>query len=262
MNFLQSFLGVIIGFALIVIIFCTIVFFILKKAVGGYSNLKQLYKAAMNAKNLKIEEYSRQKDVTGMTKLLEPTIIKDFPDFNKEILYNKVEANLIKIFNALENRNYKTVLNDDELRFVFPALKEKIEDLVSFDMNVKYDAVNFHKHAIKSYEKRNGVATIAISSTLEYYYEESSNQNKKISKYFKNVKKQTRYTTKFINVYDESKQKEYGLVFGISCPNCGAPLKRLDIGTCEYCSAEYSTTHLDSINLKIWKMSSYKEDYD
>ena len=262
MEFLQGFLGAIIGITLVIVILIIVIVSKIKKVVGGSSNFKSLLQAAGNAQNLEIEEYSRVKDVAGMTRLLEPTIIKDFPDFNKDILYNKVETILRKILNAIEQKNYNIILKDDDLRFVFPTVKEKIEDLKSFGMSVKYDAVNFHKHAIKSYEKRDGIATVTISSTLEYYYEESSTENKKLSKNFKDVKKQTRYTTKFVYVYDEAKQEEYGLVFGISCPNCGAPLKRLDIGTCEYCSAEYSTTHLESINLKIWKMSSYKEDYN
>ena len=49
------------------------------------------------------------------------------------------------------------------------------------------------------------MATIEVSSSVEYYYDEQGNDNVKISKKIKDVKKQTRYTTKFVYIYDESK---------------------------------------------------------
>ena len=96
-----------------------------------------------------------------------------------------------------------------------------------------------------------GIATITTSSTLEYYYKDSSKEDE-----FSNLKKQTRYTCNFIYVYDENKVGKNQKVFTINCPNCGAPLKNLGQYNCEYCSS-----HIEPINLKIWKMSSYKEDY-
>ena len=87
---------------------------------------------------------------------------------------------------------------------------------------------------------------------MEYYYNNSEKENE-----YKNVKKQTRYTCKFIFIYDEDKLKTSNEVFTINCPNCGAPLKGLKVNECEYCSS-----HIEPINLKIWKMSYYKEDFE
>ena len=70
------------------------------------------------------------------------------------------------------------------------------------------------------------------------------------------MKKQTRYTCKFIYVFDENKFKKDALVLTIRCPNCGAPLKGLGKIKCTYCGSD-----VDPINLKAWKMASYSEDY-
>lgn len=255
MDFLLGFSGAFIGIIVAIIVVVLIIVIKVNKTIGT-GNLKTLFSAMKNAKELEMNEYAREKNVSGITKLIEPSILKDFPEFNKNVLYSKVESNLTKIFNAIENKDISKIRKDNDLLYVLPIIEQKIEDLKSFDISIFYDAIKFHEHAIKNYTRQNGIATVTISSTVEYYYTEKSNDRKKISKSFNDIKKQTRYTTDFVYVYDESKFDENQYTFGLSCPNCGAPLKRLDLGSCEYCSS-----HFEPINLKIWKMSSYKEDY-
>ena len=96
---------------------------------------------------------------------------------------------------------------------------------------------------------------ITLTSTVEYYYSNSSvNYDKKD---YNSLKKQTRYTTKFVYVYDETKFKYNQKAFSINCPNCGAPLLKLGEGNCSYCG-----TYIKPINLKNWYMISYKDDYE
>ena len=250
MSFLLGFLGAILGIVFIIIILILIVYNFIKKSVGT-NNIKQLVHVAKNAKSIKEEEYTRIKNVSGMTKLLEPEIIKDFPDFNKELLFSKIESNLIKIFNAIEDKTTNNIKNDEDLDLIYLSIEDNVKDLKLKNQTIKYDNVKFHEHAIKQYMKEQGIATITTSSTLEYYYKDSIQKDEKES-----LKKQTRYTCKFVYIYDENKIGKNKKNFSISCPNCGAPLKELGNYTCEYCSS-----HIEPINLKIWKMSSYKEDY-
>lgn len=252
MSFLWGMLGVIVGILLVIIIIGIIIFIIyskIKKSVGQ-ANMKQIINAAKNVQNYEEEEYTRIKNVCGMTKLLEPEIIRDFPDFNKQLLYSIEETSLRKIFNALENKSISEIKEDSELILIVPKIKEKIEDMKSTNTTVKYDDIIFHEHAIKKYLKKQGAAVIETSTTLEYYYYNSNNDKNKSSK------KQTRYTCEFVYIYDESKFKSTQTVFTIHCPNCGAPIKNIKNQTCEYC-----TSTIKPINLKLWKMSSYKEDY-
>lgn len=87
---------------------------------------------------------------------------------------------------------------------------------------------------------------------MEYYYK----SNVKKDTNYEDVKKQTRYTCEFVYVYDEQKVGYDKEAFGVHCPNCGAPLRRLGAGNCDYCGV-----HVEPINLKAWKMASYKEDF-
>jgi DNA-directed RNA polymerase subunit RPC12/RpoP len=119
----------------------------------------------------------------------------------------------------------------------------------STNTSVRYDDVAFHRHAIKKYMKSQGVATIEVSTTLEYYYYNSKIQNS-------DLKKQTRYTCEFIYIYDQSKFEDNQNTFIVRCPNCGATIRNLKNLTCEYCMSK-----VQPINLRLWKMSSYKEDY-
>lgn len=249
LGFLGACLGIIAGLAIIIgLIYCKV-----RKTVGP-QNMKTLVNAAKQAKNIEQQEYQRKKNVSGITKLIEPTIIKDFNDFNKELLYAKVEQNLVKIWNAIETKSLTSIKNDDELIYMYHSIKEKVMDLKNSNINIKYDDIQFHSHAIKNYLKSKGKATITISSTVEYYYSnDSENYNKKE---YNNLKKQTRYTTEFVYVYDETKFRYNQKAHTISCPNCGAPLGKLGEGNCEYCG-----TYIKPINLKNWYMVSYKEDY-
>ena len=80
----------------------------------------------------------------------------------------------------------------------------------------------------------------------EYYYKNTAENNE-----MSNLKKQTRYTCKFVYIYDENKIGNNRNSFSISCPNCGAPLIGIGNYVCEYCSSQ-----ITPINLKTWKMSS------
>lgn len=244
-------LGVVVGLLIVIMIIALVIFVIYKKITNsiGSQNMKEIVNAAKNIKNLKDEEYTREKNVSGMTNLLEPEILRDFPEFNKELLFSTVEKQLRKIFNALESKSLGTLQNDSESILILPKIKEQIKDMKSTNTTVKYDDIAFHRHAIKKYLKSAGVATVETSSTLEYYYYNSNINNN-------SLKKQTRYTCEFVYIYDESKFEDGQNIFTIRCPNCGAPIRGLKNQTCEYCM-----TKVHPINLKLWKMSSYKEDY-
>lgn len=253
MSFILGFLGACIGIVAGIFIIIGIIYFKVRKAIGG-ANMKELVNAAKQAKTVEQQEYTREKNVSGITRLIEPTIIHDFSDFNKDFLYSKVERNLSKIFTAIEDKSLAGIENDNELIYMYSTLRDKITDMKNSGINIKYDELKFHSHAIKNYLKSQGKATITISSTLEYYYSDSSKSNK--NKKFENLKKQTRYTTNYVYVYDETKFKNNEKALTISCPNCGAPLRKLGGGNCEYCS-----TYIQPINLKSWYIISYKEDY-
>ena len=253
MSFLLGFLGACLGIVAGIFIILFIIYSKVRHTVGA-ENMGEIMDGVKRFSDIEKQEYIRPKDIGGITKLLEPVILRDFKDFNKDLLFKKVESNLSKIFTAIEEKSVNDIKDDRDMIYLYPAIRDKITDLKNNNVNIKYDDVSFNGHAIKDYSKTDGKATLTVSTTLGYYYSDDSN-SRSIKK-FNGLKKQTRYTTKFVYVYDETKFKYNQKSFSISCPNCGAPLRKLGAGNCEYCG-----NYIQPINLKNWYMVSYSEDY-
>lgn len=250
----MKFLGIVLGVIFGIIIFLGIIAFIIYKKItkfgkdlgfGNISQIKDLIKEGEDRYN------NEHKHATGMTDLLVPKIVKDFPNFSESELFNKVEVSLLAIFKSLED---KKINNIDELKLIKSNLKEVIDDYKQNKITVSYDDIKFHAHAIKYYKKNPGVINITVSTSLEYYYEKKD--DKKIIVKRENHKKQTAYTLEFIYIYDPEKYNLGETLIGVHCPNCGAPVKSLGDKVCAYCSSG-----LEDINLKHWYISSYKEIY-
>lgn len=252
MAFVYGLLGVIIGFFVILLVIYLILRSALNKAGFNGRSLIDIYN---EAKNIEREEKLRNKQVSGMTKLLLPIILKDFPDFNEKEFYMLAEVSIRSILNSIEEKNDK-YLKSDDYSLIREKIKLQITDLIDNDISYKYDDIVFHKHAIKSYTKEKGIATLVISSSLEYYYTVT-----KDSKVIKSdeYKRQTRYQTTFIYIYDVKKAGFDIGILGINCPNCGSPINSLEQKCCSYCK---SGLNIQVANLlKCWKIIEYKEDY-
>ena len=91
MGFLLGFLGACLGIIAGIFIIVLIVYFKVKGAVGA-DNMKEIMKAAKSAGDIEKQEYTREKNLSGITKLLEPVIVKDFGDFNKDLLFKKLKV--------------------------------------------------------------------------------------------------------------------------------------------------------------------------
>lgn|SRR5574344_1036399 len=248
MQILLNFFGIIIGVVVAILAIVGVIYFKFRNAIG-IANMRELVNVAKNAKSVQQEEYCRIKSISGMTGLLESEIRRDVPEFNTNLLFSKTQSNLTKIFNSITNKSVDEIIDDEEFVLILPSVKKIIEESVE----ISYKDIEFHDFAIKKYNRGTGVATITVVTNVGYYY--SNSLNKKNEEY-KNFKKETRYTCNFVYIYDESKFKNNQKGFTISCPNCGAPINKLNVGHCEYCSST-----IIPINLKLWKMSSYKEDY-
>lgn len=248
MEFLAILLGTILG----VIIIVGIIAFIIYKKVTNFTNSIGISNSELKTMIQESEHEARyrQKSVSGMTSILLPRILSDFPNFSESELFGMVETSLNKVLNSLEK---KKVSSDKYLTMVRHNLEEQIRDLTENQIDLVFDEITYHKHVIKDYKKDNGVLLIKIQSSLEYFYEEKKNGKVKIKR--NDWKKQTSYTTEFIYVYDPDKYQGTQTTIGVRCPNCGAPVKSLGQKSCAYCSSG-----LEDINLKSWFLSSFKED--
>ena len=220
----------------------------LKKNLGE-AKVSQLFGAIRNYDSIVKEELKRKKNVVGMTKLVMPRVLEDFNDFDFQILSNKIESDLTDILKSIQNKQH---IDSQDLNLVKDVVNKKIDDLIQSGKSLKYNDIVFHKHALKSYTRQNGLATITTSTTLEYLYSDGK-KNK-----YSDIKRQTRYTCQYVYIYDYSKIKNISKqrLFILNCPNCGAPLYDFLDGRCKYCMSKVGQE-----KLKVWRISSYKEDY-
>lgn len=244
---LYVFIGIVL--AVFALLFLGYLFLVYKLKKFGFSSnsLSSLKKEIENLGN-------NEKQISGMTQVFLPQIMKDFKDFNINQLYLSVEKSIRTILNAIENKDL-SIFQDKDFNLIENKLKLQLEDLINSDIIYTYDDIKFHKHAIKNYTKSKGIATIEICSSLEYYFSKTIDGNKVI----KNDKKiQTRYITKFVYIVDSDAYKNDINVYGINCPNCGAVIESLNSKNCKYCKTRLNIQVVDL--LKCWKLIDYKED--
>jgi len=249
MSGLSIIIGIVLGILILGFIIYLIIKIKLKLTLGeDYDKLKLALKEGVKEfSNAKENEYSRVKSIGGITNLVVPNIQKDFNDFNVNNFFNKIENDLSCYLSSISKLNKDKIHGDKDFILIREKVENMIDDMIENDIKETYKQIKFNKHAIKSYKKENGAATISTSTSLSYYY----NTNKDV-KHYTNLKKEARIDCEYVYVYDEDKFNEKHEHFGLHCPNCGAPLRDLS-GNCLYCKIK-----LEPINLRAWKVSNIK----
>ena len=249
MPFIYGFLGVLFGIIFLLVLFYLYILFKLRKmGFHGFS---------LRSMKEEIEELNdnEPRQVSGMTSVFLPQILNDFPDFNLEEMYLLVEKSIRTILNSIENKDIK-LLEDKDFNLINKKLKLQLEDLIKSDIIYSYDDIVFHKHAIKSYSFKDGIALLEITSSLEYYFKKIKD-DKEISKKT-NKKKQVSYITKYVYIVDSDAYGKDFDVYGLNCPNCGAVVTSLKKKNCSYCK---TGLNIQVVNLlKCWKLIDYEDN--
>ena len=256
------FLAVFFGVVVAVLIAILITFLVLKQKLNraiGSSNLNMIKdRVSEGIRNGEIFDgdfEADQKSISGMTDLLEPKIRSDFDDFQSSELFNLNNKNLKAIFNALEERTIEHIEDDRSFDLIKANLYEQIQDMIGNDIEESYDNVRINKNTIKSYENKDGSAYIEVNTSLSYFYHTNNKKKRNYDKF----RKETRYTTKYILVYDEKRFDSNKVTYAVNCPNCGAPVPTKGDTTCKFCGSHVEGVDFKTINLKGWKLISYKE---
>ncbi len=154
----------------------------------GFNTLKEFIDEIKKGMRSDKDIYSSPKNLSDMTKLLEPLIQNDFPTFNKEQLFTLTKANTNEILDAIESKDIDKV-KDKSLVFVRHKVEDEINKLTELGKNVSYTNVKFNKCAISTYSSPGGVAKVTVVTSLSYYYDSTDDKEKK----YKDVRKETRY---------------------------------------------------------------------
>ena len=244
--FIFAFLGIVLGFLVVALIIYLFIKRMMNKAGISLESIKNM------KEELEEEEAGREKQISGMTNVFLPQILKDFKEFNLDEIYLLTESSLRSIFNAIEKKD-RNILNTKDFNLINKKMKLQLEDLIDSDIIYKYDDINFHRHAIKSYVNSGGVAKLEISSSLEYYYSKSKNG---AILHHNKYKEQVCCVTTFVYIADETAYTKDIDVYGLNCPNCGAVVRALHKKECNYCHTALNIQVVDLI--KCWKLIDYK----
>ena len=192
------------------------------------------------------------KSVSGMTRIFEPQIQKDFPDFNLVQFKNKAENMLISALQAISAGNVSL------LRETSNELTEQVRNQIQANaaegVTETYRQIHIHRTEITNYVKREGKCIITFQSAVEYFHYKE--KDGRVTDGDKERKQQTKYNIEVMYIQNEKLAKLDNAV-GTTCPNCGAPIVKLGALYCEYCG-----TAVTPINLKVWTLHRYYEvDY-
>ncbi len=224
------------------------------------NKLRQFSRAAFGTDSL-TEGWQKQarelatipKSVSGMTRIYEPQIQKDFPEFNWMQFRNRAENMLISAFAAITGANIGL------LQEVTPDLKAQVENQITANgqqgVQEVYRQVKIHQTEIARYEKKQGKCIVTLQSAVEYYHYKE--QDGKIVDGNKDLMEQTKYNIELMYVQDPQKAN-VDRSLGLTCPNCGAPVTKL--GASKYC--EYCGSGVTPVNIQVWHLQKYYEvDY-
>lgn len=227
---------VIILIILIIIILC--IYFriksVIKKTLG--TSLPNLKNIIASAKEI---EKETPKNTASLESLIIPRLNKDFPKLNINEIKMMAEQAILSILESIENKKVNSKYTRSNVVF---WIKEKINDYS--EDNVTFKNVKIHRTVINKYENKNGIATLYLQTSLEYYLNFKQ----------KSDKIQDRYQTEFIYVLDSSKVNDEDKLLGLNCPNCGAPIKSSSKLTCQYCN----TIGLDLVK-RVWVLNKIKQ---
>lgn len=245
------------------IIFLVILAALLGGGFYGYhvirTKIESFSRAAFGTKSL-VEGLEQQADliaetpksVSGMTRIFEPQIQKDFPDFNLVQFKNKAENMLISALQAISAGNVSL------LRETSNELTEQVRNQIQANaaegVTETYRQIHIHRTEITNYVKREGKCIITFQSAVEYFHYKE--KDGRVTDGDKERKQQTKYNIEVMYIQNEKLAKLDNAV-GTTCPSCGAPIVKLGALYCEYCG-----TAVTPINLKVWTLHRYYEvDY-
>lgn len=194
------------------------------------------------------------KSVSGMTRILEPQIQKDFPEFNWVQFRNKAENMLLSAFAAVSAGNASL------LKEGTPELAAQVENQIVANEQAGiqeiYRDVKIHRTEITRYEKKQGKCIITLQSAVEYYHYRQQSGNCIEGR--TDLLQQTKYNVELMYIQD-AKAANMDKSLGMTCPHCGAPITMLGAQKrCEYCNSPVTP-----VNIQVWNLQRYYEvDYN
>lgn len=191
------------------------------------------------------------KSVSGMTRLFEPQIQRDFQDFSWEEFKHRAENQLVSALLAVSRENTGGL--SDVSTEIRQQIENQIADNQAAGIVENFREIRIHQTEIADYRKERGTCVITIQSAVEYYHDKVKKGQTGEGKAVR--KTQTKYNLELLYIQDSDVA---GNAVGVRCPNCGAPIRNLGTMVCEFCCSAVTP-----INIKVWSLHKFYEvDYN
>lgn len=194
------------------------------------------------------------KSVSGMTRIMEPQIKRDFPEFVWEQFKNKAEIMLVSALNAISSSDMDLLVQNasDDVKEI---VRNRIEMNEMSQTLEHYEDIKVHQTEISNYKKVNGKCIVYIQSAVSYIY--TKTQSGKMIEGTDQRRTQTKYNMELVYIQNVDMAKGNNSI-GVTCPNCGAPITNLGSKFCEYCGSG-----VEPVNIKVWSLQNFCEvDYN
>ena len=208
-----------------------------------------------------VEGWNRQADVlaetpksvSSMTRIMEPQIMRDFPEFSWEEFKAKAENMLTSALLAISANQPERLVDASE------DVRKQVTNIIESNrlngIGETYSEIEIHQTEIANYVKSDGKCVITIQSAIGYMHYKMCDG--KVIAGDKKRKTQTKYNVELIYIQDAD-LTTYDNAVGTTCPNCGAPVKSLGHKFCEYCGLR-----ITPVNVKVWSLHKFYEvDYN
>lgn len=225
-----------------------------RRALRVLSDVRQLASLA-KGHGVELEEVFEEtpKSVSSMTRLMEPQIMRDFPEFSWDECKHRAE-------NLLTSALLSISANDAS-RLVMPSdeIKRQVENIIEENrlqgIGETYSDIQIHQTEIANYRKDRGKCVITIQMAVGYLHFKV--KDGKVIKGDRNQKTQTKYNIEAVYIQDVEKVGSVNAI-GTTCPHCGAPIISLGQKACEYCGVGVET-----VNTRVWSLHKFYEvDYN
>lgn len=203
------------------------------------------------------EEWKRQeeelaatpKPVSGMTRIYEPQIHRDFPEFNWLEFKNKAENMLRSAFLAIEEEDINCLADVSEE--LHSQVELQIQQNQSEGVEEHYQNVTVHNTEITRYEKQQGKCIITLQSAVGHLHYKC--KDGKVISGDDRLDKQTKYNIELLYIQNSELEKT-DRALGITCPHCGAPVTGVGQLKCDYCGSG-----ITPINHQVWSLNKFYE---
>lgn len=193
------------------------------------------------------------KSVSAMTRLMEPQIMRDFPEFSWEEFKQKAENMLVSALLAISANQPERMLEGSE--DIKKQVRNIVEDNRANNIGETYADIQIHQTEIADYKKQNGKCVIVIQCAVGYLYYKM--QDGEVVAGDRKRRTQTKYNIELVYIQDTEAAKLDNAV-GTTCPQCGAPVKTLGAKYCEYCGSG-----IIPLNIHVWSLHKFYEvDYN